>query len=140
MVRLISASSQCRSSGADVAALTVVFLLPLFPLPQSSFLLLRLGGSSRRGFPRLNYNLVVAPLQLCLVLPPPLWESVEQAQRVLCRAVEGHFVFVLAPLLSEGTDAFVHPLVAVNLGPTRSRGGCSADDVINLSLFGNALS
>ena len=52
--------------------------------------------------------------QLLLGLFPPRGKAVEQSEGVLRRSVEGHLVLVLAPLLSECTHTFVHPLVAVH--------------------------
>lgn len=39
----------------------------------------------------------------------------EETERVLGGTVERHIMFVLASLLREGADTFVHPFVAVDL-------------------------
>lgn len=69
----------------------------------------------RRLLPSPSPAHIPLPRQIRLVLLPPRREPVEQPQLVLRDLVERHLVLVLAPLLGEGADALVHPLVAVDL-------------------------
>lgn len=57
----------------------------------------------------------------------------EEAKGVLGGLVKGHLVLVLASLLSESTNTFVNPLVAVDLGFLRRHGG-GGDDAVDLLL------
>jgi hypothetical protein len=80
--------------------------------------LLRLLSLRRR---RLGWLNDLQSCQLSLAFLEPGWQAMEQAQGVLRGRVKGHLVLELAPLLREGTDALVHPLVAVDLGSFRWR-------------------
>lgn len=55
----------------------------------------------------------------------PYRQALEETKRVLRRNVEGHLMFVPAPLLGEGADALVHPFVTVDFvfaSPARGAG------------------
>lgn len=62
----------------------------------------------------------------CLLLPPS-WVAVEQAQLLLRLPIVGHFVLILASLLSKSTSAIVDPLVTVDLfSPGAGQGATAA--------------
>lgn len=52
------------------------------------------------------------------MLLPPLRITVKETELVLCGPVRGHLVPILAALLGKGTNALVHPFIAVHLGPS----------------------
>lgn len=62
----------------------------------------------------------------------------KETKGLLCLAVKWHLVLVLASLLSECTDALMHPFVAVYLETLRGRRGhglrLSGDDVVDARL------
>lgn len=89
---------------------------------------------SRRAVRELDGLLVAG--DLALMLAPPDWQALEQAERLLRVLVERHLVLVLAALLGEGADALVDPLVAVDLlSLLRLGSGRRRDDGVDAGLL-----
>jgi hypothetical protein len=66
----------------------------------------------------------------------PRREAMEETKFSLCGLVHGHFMFVLAALLSKGANPIMDPFVAINLFASRGR-RCGCHDTVDCMLDGS---